>query len=202
MRFATAHSTSTDQSIRKNVLKEIYKAAAPSTAKCFRFAIKNGGVVEDRDAMLEAISLASFSIMFASNMLRSDRELVMRAVQQWGYALQYASDELKNDKELVREALKHSPLAFCHASPTLRADWEIALPAIRHNPKNLKYCSYDIRGNKDAVMEAIRCENMHNGPSLYYAFAHLWADTELLSATERKEKEKEDQRESSGFYRR
>jgi hypothetical protein len=81
----------------------------------------------------------------------------------------------------------------------LKSDHEIALAAIRAKPYNLKDCSDDLRGNKEFVMEAIVNERMLDSPSLYSALKQLWTGPELLAATEKKEKEKADRRESSGF---
>lgn len=199
--FTAAHKDSQVKSAQDTLLKNLNKSATPRTVKHFRSAFEQGNsYIEDREAIFEAVELWPQSLEFASTLLRSDRKLVMLAVTQWGYALQFASDELKNDQELVREALSNAPLAFAHVSPSLRADRGIAIPAIRQKSRNLKYCSLDIRGDKNIVKEAINNETWDDAPSLYYALAHLWADTELLALTEKKEQEKEKHRQNNNFY--
>jgi hypothetical protein len=201
--FASAYSTAylqrDDEKAKEALLKALIDGSASRAVQCFESAFRSGMPVEDREAVFEAVKVSGWSLEYAGDSIRSDIEVVMQALKQSGYALQFASEQLRDDKLIVIEAIKNAPLSFRYASEALKSDHEIALAAIRAKPYNLKDCSDDLRGNKAFVMEAIVNERMLDSPSLYSALKQLWTDPELLAATEKKEKEKADRRESSGF---
>lgn len=51
--------------------------------------------------MIAAVRQDGYSLMYASEALKTDKEVALEAVRQNGKALRYVSKELKSDKEIL-----------------------------------------------------------------------------------------------------
>jgi hypothetical protein len=62
-------------------------------------------VRNDKDVVLEAVSLTPTSLQYASKELKNDKDVVTEAVRRDGVSFYYASDELKNDRDFILSLL-------------------------------------------------------------------------------------------------
>ena len=57
--------------------------------------------VDDRDLIIEALSVNEDALKYASDNLKNDRELVLTAISHYSHSFEYASKELQKDKYII-----------------------------------------------------------------------------------------------------
>ena len=82
---------------KKALLENFRRASASLAERKFSEAFMRGSLVEDREAMLEAVNVHGWSLEFASAELRNDREIVSKALEK-SYVLQFAGQEFQDGR--------------------------------------------------------------------------------------------------------
>lgn len=155
---------------------------------------------DDKEFMIEAISIHVNAANYLSNRLKldreivkatieiearkilifdhfkTDRELVMIAVKKNGRILKYLNDELKNDKEIVCAAISNNRYCLSYASEKLKDDKYVSLIAVTHFGDSLFYVSDRLKNDKEIVMRAVKS----NPQSIIYASKELQQDKSII----------------------
>merc|ERR1712217_856766 len=76
----------------------------------------SGGLRDNRNIILAAVSQKGWALQYASAGCRGDRDIVLAAVTQNGCALEFAASNLKADNAVVQAAVAQYPDAAKWAS--------------------------------------------------------------------------------------
>jgi len=125
---------------------------------------KNGCALEyasrplraDRDVVLKAVLQHSDAFCFALGALPEDREIVLAAVKQAGHMMREAAGILKSDREFVLEAVAENGYALSGASPELQNDKEVVLTAVAQIGCVLHAASEALKGDPEVVLTAMK----------------------------------------------
>ena len=128
---------------------------------------------DDKEFMLELVSVDGHLLRYASEDLKADKDIVLVAVKKYEHALEYASQELRDDKEFMLELVSADGHLLRYVSEDLKADKNIVLAAVKKNGFALNYASQELRDDEEVVLEAIKTST---GYAFKYASPRLRED--------------------------
>lgn len=139
----------------------------------------------DRDFVLEAVTLNGQALEFAPVEFRNDPEIVKTAMINNRFEpslpFLYASNRLSMDKEFVIEAVNIDGLALEFTSEDLKNDLDVVMAAVANTGSALQFASEDLQDDRDVVLAAVR----NDGLALEFASDDLQDDTYVVNVATR-----------------
>lgn len=97
----------------------------------------NYNILDDKEIMLEYLSLFPGEFTFVSDRLKDDEEIVIEAVNQYAWTFRFASERIRDNKEFILNSLKPKGYAeniLCYVSERLLDDEDFIKKMIEKFP--------------------------------------------------------------------
>ena len=137
----------------------------------------------DREFILAAIKINSWSFPFASKKLRSDREIVLAAAE-YPHALDVADEKFKSDRGVILAYLIKSGIALQYADPELQNDRDFLLEVLPcvENDDTFQCLVGDVDSKFKSDREIVMAAVSSRGGTLRFADEELKSDREIVMA--------------------
>lgn len=148
----------------------------------YEFIDLNQNLQDDKEIVLEVVSIDGLLLKYASERLKGDSKIVLTAIKSNPLAIEFAGITYKNDENLLLDLVKINGLILEFATPRIRDIKEIVLEAIKNNGLALRFASSELKKDRDIVLEAIN----QNGAAIKFADKSFLNDKRVIIETLKK----------------